>query len=569
MRSVTSLALLFALLCVQERVFASGLELMPGGTRSVSRGGAVIARNEDPMALTHDPAGLTWLTGNQVMLDLDFPIHDMCVDPAGYYGWGVYNEGSSEFGDQLEVDDPNQPTIGGSYATTPLGEVCNSGTPQPIPQLAWASKLSDQVAVGAGLIAPIVVTALQYGGEDGTTQTEFGPRPTPTRYTIIKQEIKFALGPSIGVAYKVLPQISVGLTGQVAMLKVGATAVQNLVSGTQPSTDALVRLEASDYFIPSLTFSVHTRPIRPLHLVTAFRWVDDFRGSGEAVYETNTFHRGAVFGPTPYTNAPVQLSEVRVRLPWQLTVAARYAGYLPGESETDGDPMATELWDVEVDAGYTLNGRARNSVSVDQDVTLITKELDGTPQGRTGSSTVTEVPTFDMDPHLQTAYTVRLGGSYALLPRELALHAGGFYESRGVQPAFADVDTFAFARVGLGLGVVYRIGRWDLRAGYAHIFSETIEVAPPPHQNLEASVPGDPRSGFDKRVGGTFNDDGIRDGGTVLEDPNAPAPGSADAVAEKTQESGLATAARPQRVTNAGTYTASFNIVSVGAVYHF
>ena len=35
--------------------------------------------------------------------------------------------------------------------------------------------------------------------------------------------------------------------------------------------------------------------------------------------------------------------------------------------------METELWDVEVDAGYTLTGRARNSVTVDQDVTLITQ----------------------------------------------------------------------------------------------------------------------------------------------------------------------------------------------------
>src|SRR6185503_4759709 len=179
-----------AVLCVPQQASASGLELMPGGTRSVARGGAVIARNEDPMALTHDPAGLAMLTGSQVMLDLDFPIHDMCVESSGYYGWGVYSEGSSEFGDQLALDNPNQPTIGGSYATTPLGETCNTGTPRPIPQLAWASRLNEQLAIGAGLIAPVVVTALQYGGEDGTVQTEFGPRPTPTRYTIIKQEIK-------------------------------------------------------------------------------------------------------------------------------------------------------------------------------------------------------------------------------------------------------------------------------------------------------------------------------------------------------------------------------------------
>jgi hypothetical protein len=53
----------------------------------------------------------------------------------------------------------------------------------------------------------------------------------------------------------------------------------------------------------------------------------------------------------------------------------------------------------------------------------------------------------------------------------------------------------------------------------------------------------------------------------VLDDPAAPAKG--DAVAAKTQQSAVSTQARPERVTNAGKYTASFDIISVGAVYHF
>jgi len=37
---------------------ASGLQLMPGGAKSVARGGAVAARPDDPMLLLNDPAGL-------------------------------------------------------------------------------------------------------------------------------------------------------------------------------------------------------------------------------------------------------------------------------------------------------------------------------------------------------------------------------------------------------------------------------------------------------------------------------------------------------------------------------
>src|SRR5262249_437946 len=99
----------------------------------------------------------------------------------------------------------------------------------------------------------------------------------------------------------------------------------------------------------------------------------------------------------------------------------------------------------------------------------------------------------------------------------------------------------------------------------------TLEIAPPPHENVETARPGNPQSGFDERVGGTFEPDGTRTPGTgaVKPDPAAPQPGQGDATASKTQKSALATSAQPNRVINAGRYTASFDIVSVGVVYHF
>jgi hypothetical protein len=146
---------------------------------------------------------------------------------------------------------------------------------------------------------------------------------------------------------------------------------------------------------------------------------------------------------------------------------------------------------------------------------------------------------------------------------------GGFYESRGVHTEYADIDSFAFQRIGLGLGLVVRLGSFDLQGGYGHIFSETLDLAPPPHQPMESATPGNPQTGFDKRVGGAFGSDGTRNGGVVLDDPRAPAPGQADAVAAKTQRSAVSTPQRPDRVVNAGKYTARFDVVSVGVVYHF
>jgi hypothetical protein len=139
-----------------------------------------------------------------------------------------------------------------------------------------------------------------------------------------------------------------------------------------------------------------------------------------------------------------------------------------------------------------------------------------------------------------------------------------------MDPAYASVDVFAFQRVGLGAGVMARVGDFDLVAAYGHIFQETLEVAPPPQQNAENGKTNDPTSGFDQRVGGSFTLAKTRVGGTVLSDPDAPSPANADAVA-RGQVSPVVRSKTdpPNRVINAGKYTAAFNIISVGAVYHF
>lgn len=553
---------------------ANGFQLLPGGTQSVARGGAVAARPSDPMVLLHNPAGLTELGGDQILLNFDVAFHAMCVDPYGYYGWGVYQPGASEFGDPLELDDPSAPTVGATYASSPLEKVCNSAQAIGLPQLAWTHRINRDWAIGAGFVSPTSVGGVQYGGEDGTVATQFGPRPTPTRYTVIKQELLFALNPTFGAAYRIIPRLSVGATFQVLMVKARSIAVQNFATGTQPSTDWLTTAEIEDYFIPGFVLSVNAEPIDTIDLMAAFHWVDDLSGPGKVTIETNTFHQGATVGPKPFENQPIELSNVTARLPWNVTVGARYAAPLPNTRGATGlgDPMDTELWDVEVDASYAFTARTGSgTIEAADDITVATARLDDGEE-RVDSVTVAQedLANFEVDRHLKDSLAMRLGGSFAILPRQLMAQGGVFYETRGVEPAYADIDTFAFRRFGFGLGLVLRIGSFDLGAGYSHIFSETLEVAPPPHANVEDATPGVRQSGFDQRIGGTFDEqEKVRLGGVVYPDPDAPSPKDADAVARKTQRAAVSTAVRPNRVVNAGKYTAAFNVVSVGVVYHF
>ena len=62
----------------------------------MARGGATLAKAEDANVLSHNPAGLAELRGSMMMGDLNVTMMDACVEPIGYYGWGIYGGGSGE-----------------------------------------------------------------------------------------------------------------------------------------------------------------------------------------------------------------------------------------------------------------------------------------------------------------------------------------------------------------------------------------------------------------------------------------------------------------------------------------
>jgi hypothetical protein len=332
----------------------------------------------------------------------------------------------------------------------------------------------------------------------------------------------------------------------------------------------LVELTAQDYFIPAVTFGVHATPWAGFDVGAVFRWSDRFNGSGEVSYETNTYQVGSTSGPVPFANDPIELEIVKVGLPHVLTGGVRYAGLLHDGAEAEAagtyDPMAHELWDIELDATYTLNKRAgRNAAKVGEDIRVGFRQADGMIDLREVAEDMVEQ--FDVDRHFENTLAVRLGGSWAFLPRKLTAHAGAFFETRGVDPDYANIDTFALQRVGMGVGVVLRTGSFDLLAAYGHILSETLDVAPPEHEEVSASNLG-PTRGFDQRTGGfdPVTGDNPND---PLEDPDAPSPGSADGVASLRLPALIETETRRARVVNAGKYTANFSVISVGAIYHW
>jgi hypothetical protein len=521
------------------------------------------------MAMLQNPAGLVELPGNQLLVQFDTAFDHFCVQPYGYYGWGVYltedQQGNTNLPDdhRSEFGDP----ASSAYGQRPLDRVCNTGAIAPLPQFALSYHLTSKLSVAIGFVAPSFTGLAQWGGKDGTIQTSDGARPTPTRYQFIHTESSFALNPTASVAYRVLPWLSVGATLQAAMATANSYLVLALRAGTSPANDALAKLEASDYFIPSLTFAVHAKPTRYLRFAGTFNWSDGIDGHGKMTVTTNTFHQGAVGSELlPFTNDPVKLSRVRVSQPWTATLAARFAKPRDGGSDElqQNDVLVNEAWDIEFDAAFTANHTAQSQslVNVASDFTLEFRRADGTPQMPLNVSPK-DIEEISVDRHALDVLTLRLGGSLNLLPGRFQVSAGSFYQTRGVDPSYASIDNFGFQRLGLSLGALYRVGPVDLTASFSHIFQEDITVAPPPHQpRNEATNAVD--SGFDQRI---YENGQLSSAPKT--DPRAPSPAAADGVAKVTQSALFESDVLRRRVVNAGRYTASFNVLSVGAVYHF
>ena len=102
------------------------------------------------------------------------------------------------------------------------------------------------------------------------------------------------------------------------------------------------------------------------------------------------------------------------------------------------DPMAQDLFDVEVDLTWANNSSFQNLL-----VSLPGSQVTG--QGLIPINGLnaggTAAPANDNVPHgFKDVYGVRLGGDVNVLPDQLAVRGGGFIQSNGQNPQYQDVD---------------------------------------------------------------------------------------------------------------------------------
>jgi len=566
-------------LLVPGSAMAGGLELAGTGARGMARGGATLAKAEDANVLSHNPAGLAELRGTMMMGDLNITTMDACVDPIGYYGWGTFGDagaftlpdpdgGPSERVPLEVVNDADGNPVNGAqdFVTDPLDSICMLQASLPVPQFGITHRATQKLGIGFGLVFPPVTPSGRWGGEYGVIRGDTGElRPSPVRYMNLGSA-NIGVFPTLGVGYRITDSLRVGVSLQWGIISVHQQMMVPTASGTNPAGDVYADLRGVDWFVPAAIGSIHFVPMDALDVVVMGKWQDGIRTTGEVDATTGVF----ADNQNPYTTRGLKLSKIEQAMPWKLGAGIRYAQRLAPRPDGTGDfegneneptrlrdAMAEEAWDIEFDVEYQANSVVDQTRAIAEPGQYLTIEPKMGGMMSTLPFPDPGLEEISIERQWKDQWSLRAGGSWNVLPGLLALHTGAHYETRGVTPAYMNVDFWPVSRVGLHGGVTVRLDqRVDLTFAYGHIMQETIVVAAP------ASVSEDERP-FSRNVGVAITS------GSYAPMNEQDAPSDADGVADLRQQETKMLVNRYPTVVNAGRYRSSIDVVAVGIQYHF
>lgn len=505
-----------AVMLVPGAAFATGVSEFPdNGSEQMGRGGAWIARASDPLATMFNPAGLAGQP-SRVTLQNNTIFEHTCFTRV-----------------KAASDTTNDPLVGadGTYPRT-----CNDISPTINPQLGATIKLTERLGLG------LLVTGPSAGGEktfpdfvkDGAGQDQ----AAPNRYLLIQQK-GIILFPTIGVGYEILDNLRIGASfswGFARLNLSSATVSLNADSTTPAGNDTRATLQVKDYFVPAFTLGSIWSATPNIDIAAWYKWSDAIRASGDADtaaafytrqnaggndkdvrYGSTAFddcgtgvaadiakkpcaggdnakltfvipmeaklgfryHKPRPFVPKPRP-APVALPTTGDGTEMVAPTPAQEEAQLQDEEkefrrkqQRTRDPLATDIFDIEANLTWA-NNSALDDIRI---------RFPGDASGK-GTLPVAGVAGGELPPNAdqKRAYKdvvgLRVGGDYNILPDQLALRGGAFFETSAVEPRYQNIDFPAASRFGLALGATYRIrfgeekttSALELMVGYGHVF---------------------------------------------------------------------------------------------------
>ncbi|WP_437795764.1 OmpP1/FadL family transporter [Sorangium sp. So ce693] len=448
---------------------SSGLDSPDIGVLQLGRGGAWVARADDPLAAYFNPAGLA-AQRSGAHGGVHFIQLAQCFTRLGPGGRPVPPSATTAI--------PAPGSDGG-----PDPEVCAEGGLFPNPQLAATLRLSDALALGVAVLGPHGVGERAWPESLRYTHPSFGDmtQPSPQRYLLTSLDA-LMLMPTLSVGFTPAEGISLGagfIWGTAAIDFVNFSEALSGEGGDdfKAHGDLRTRAEATDLFIPGFVLGARWAAAAHLDLGAWFKWQDAVRAKTDLTIESRYWTPAGAKDEDPCkSEAPKcnvteeqNAGDLTMRIPMEAKLGLRYhrprAGARSAASARRAsaaeprvrDPMADDVFDVELDFTWA------NNSAVDA---IVVRFREGIPVR--GTSVGTVPPNADVPHRWRDVLGVRLGGDYVVLPSLLALRAGGFFENKGQDDADLNLDFHLGYRIGVGAGVTARVGPVDISAAFQH-----------------------------------------------------------------------------------------------------
>jgi len=430
------------------------LEFPDNGTEQMARGGAWVARASNPLATLYNPAALAGQKSG-VLLNVNLVLNKVCFQRAG---------------DGAELD------VGVKYT-----EVCNDNrnTPQPLPALAGVFRATERLGIGLSIAPPSLYGALKFP-ETVRTKNAFGAEPAlpaGQRYMLIEQG-GIALNTTLGAGMELVDglRVGAGFIWGIASYNL-ANANMSVNPNQQPdgrwldptTGDVRAELTVADWFIPGVTVGVLYSPIDQLDVGLNVTAQEAFDAHGDLEMKANYWTNDGTSGnPDVSDSGDVEKGLGRFRLdnPLEARVGVRFHVPRDAQPKTVRDPLADDLFDVEVDVSYTRNSAYERALLRFPATPIV--QVQGTPGAVPQNNDVDFKVKRD-------SIGLRLGGDFVVLPAQLAVRAGAWWEPDVQDEKYANVTFLASQRVGLSVGGTYRLGPVDIEAGYMHVFFATVD----------------------------------------------------------------------------------------------
>lgn len=424
MKEIARVGVALAIALLSPSARAGGFEIPDNGTEALGRGGAFVAKADDPTAIQYNPAGLAQQRGTRVLLD-----GHVMFSSYSFQRYGVF------------PDSPSNPKT--PWGGHPYPAVQDTGGPFFAPFIAVTSDFSlDWLTAAIGVFGPSGVGNRTYPlGVEGA--------PAASRYDVVQENSLIAL-PTAAVGVHVFDWLDLGAAVHFVYgsFSLTSTSFVDIATAACPNVeyqpcDSVSRLDVKGTgWAGTFGALIHASP--RFTLGASVRTPISIDATGSATVLT---------APLGQSIPPPGNATFHTELPLYGRVGARLA--FP-------DAEGFEAGDVELDGTYEAWGSAQGTgpqIHIDH-------------LGPSG-------PAFD-DINVQVVhdyndtYSIRAGGAYnaKLSFGVLSLRMGGYYDRSATadNPGYTRLDFDTLDKFAGTVGVGLRWHGLLFNVAYAHVF---------------------------------------------------------------------------------------------------